>query len=59
MHFQPQNKMELSGQCYALVTLPQWKEPQYPLDRRLGRGLAVLDGLEKRQVPYPYHESNF
>jgi len=51
--------MELSGQCYALVTLPQWKEPQYPLDRRLGRGLAVLDGLEKRQVPYPYHESNF
>jgi len=28
--------MEISGQLYALATLPTWKSPWYPWDRRLG-----------------------
>jgi hypothetical protein len=44
--------MEVSGQLHALPTLPQRKEPCYPLDRRLGgrgseeKNSQRLPGLE-------------
>jgi hypothetical protein len=56
--------MEVSGQFHAQAALPSRKEPQYPLDRRLGgpqsrsgrRGeekILTLQGLELRPLGRP------
>jgi hypothetical protein len=44
--------MEVSGQLY-----PQGKSPWYPVDRRLGGLIAVLDSVMKRKIPSPRQES--
>jgi hypothetical protein len=43
--------MVVSGQCYAPAALyPQGKDPQYPLDRRLGgpQRPVWMQGLEEK-----------
>jgi len=39
----------VSGQLLALAALPPGKEPQYPLDRRLGGPQNGMDTVTKRE----------
>jgi hypothetical protein len=45
--------MEVSGKLHNLATLPSRKEPQYPLDRRLGvpQSWSGHGGKEKNSCP--------
>jgi hypothetical protein len=47
--------MEASGQLHALAALPPGKEPQYPLDRRLGglQSWSGRGGEAKNSQPLP------
>jgi hypothetical protein len=49
--------MEMSDQLHVFATLHTWKEPCYPIDRRLD-GLEPAYTLEKRKISYPSLESN-
>jgi hypothetical protein len=50
--------MELSGQLHAPATVPLKKEPQYPLDRRLGgpQSQSAHCGNEKNLLALPEFE---
>jgi hypothetical protein len=50
--------MEVSGHLHAPAALPPGKNPQYPLDRRLGGSRASIDEVAKRKIPSPCRESN-
>jgi hypothetical protein len=45
--------MEVSGQIHASAALTPWKEPRYPLDKRLGgpQSRSGHYGEEKNQPP--------
>jgi hypothetical protein len=47
--------MEVSGQLHAPAALPPGKEPQFPLDRRLGgpKSRSGRGGEEKNSQPQP------
>jgi hypothetical protein len=44
--------MEVSGQLHTLADLLLRKEPQYPLDKRLGPR-ASINIMEKRKISCP------
>jgi hypothetical protein len=47
--------MGVSGQIHATASLPPWKEPRYPLDRKLGgpQSRSGHGGGEKNSQPPP------
>jgi hypothetical protein len=47
--------MEMSGQLHVLAALPPGKDPQYPLDRRLGgpQSRSGCSSEEKNSQPPP------
>jgi hypothetical protein len=52
-HSRPRHYMGVSGWRYTLVTLyPQGKDPQYPLDRRLGGPQSRSRHRGKRTNPH-------
>lgn len=42
----------LSGQFYTLAALPTWKEPQFLLDRKMGRFQSWMDVVAKRRIVF-------
>jgi hypothetical protein len=49
---------DVGGQLHALVAVPLWEEPHYPLDRRLGGPQSWSGYGSKRKNPCPCQELN-
>jgi hypothetical protein len=43
----------MSGQLHAPIALPLWKEPQYPMDRRLGGPQSLSGGHGEEKIVDP------